>query len=672
MNRSFVALHASISLAEARNEMLDPTVDLVLVRAGTGWQILSADELRAPDPDPEVRLASLLDTAETAPALQSTALAGMDRVAQTTVVMDGNRPIGVLGPDDPIPDRLANPSRGLVHDGVARRSSGAAAEETVQFNADAKVDAPSSIRLGESFTMTVSLAPPAALEQEGRVTVHLAPGVTSFDLDILIFASGFDGPADMRSLLHVDATDLASSTVDFELTPSIVPPEVAHSIEVGMASHWPATITLFFSRNGQPAGTLVHRLDVHVDADVAVEPQAHVPAPAPQAAATSRPTESAGLLFPDLPQPDLTIIINEDDADGSSTGRYTARLDSPHGTAPAGPFSLLLDRSAAAFGANIAHTITKADRGRFAIKTLNGIGTDIRGLLPAAFWRHVNDSLAAGRAKSGQAPTVLLMTSDPHIPWELTELGERPGDENAPSFLAAQARVGRWILGEPGDPLLSPSIDLRVKHLAAVVGEYPEGGLMDTLDEAEAEGELLKKTYMAEYRSATEEEIVNLFDRLVARQPQLMHFACHGKSDSSGNALVANDGREIPDYAFRNTEAGRVDRPFVFLNACRVGRASEVLNRYGGFAATFVRSGCRGFIGPLWEVDDVVARELATRFYEGVAQGVGPAELLRRERARFIREEGHTGIDPPTTLTAYVYYGHPDATISGIHPPELP
>jgi CHAT domain-containing protein len=225
--------------------------------------------------------------------------------------------------------------------------------------------------------------------------------------------------------------------------------------------------------------------------------------------------------------------------------------------------------------------------------------------------------------------------------------------------------VGRWVL-DGGNPMAGAlETTIEVSRMLTVVGHYGEGQRWTRLPEAEAEGEYLSANFGAQSVTAEGTEIEALLRARLRPPPQLMHFACHGTSADGANALVINDGALLPEYVFERCKAGSEYRPFVFLNACRGGAAQTQLARYGGFAATLLRAGCRGFIGPLWDVNDKIALEVATTFYSEVAAGVTPAEILRSIRAGYVDVDGRP--DPPSTLLAYVYYGHPAALITGIH-----
>ena len=71
--------------------------------------------------------------------------------------------------------------------------------------------------------------------------------------------------------------------------------------------------------------------------------------------------------------------------------------------------------------------------------------------------------------------------------------------------------------------------------------------------------------------------------------------------------------------------------PFVFLNACQVGRMGNSARRpRRPRRGVPVRPGRPAVIAPLWSIDDALARQIALRFYERALAGEPPAEILRR------------------------------------------
>ena len=84
-----------------------------------------------------------------------------------------------------------------------------------------------------------------------------------------------------------------------------------------------------------------------------------------------------------------------------------------------------------------------------------------------------------------------------------------------------------------------------------------------------------------------------------------------------------------------------------------VGTAASALGQAAGFPGDLIRGGAKGFIAPLWNVDDGLALEIAKRFYDAAFNGSRPlGEVLYDERQAYDHQNS-------TTPMAYIYYGHP-------------
>jgi CHAT domain-containing protein len=87
------------------------------------------------------------------------------------------------------------------------------------------------------------------------------------------------------------------------------------------------------------------------------------------------------------------------------------------------------------------------------------------------------------------------------------------------------------------------------------------------------------------------------------------------------------------------------------MNSCTSGGAVPFYIDMAGWAESFLRAGCGGFIGSLWEVRDSSARTFAEHFYDGVCGGKTLGEAVRAAR-------GALRCSDPTYL-AYTLYGNP-------------
>lgn len=243
------------------------------------------------------------------------------------------------------------------------------------------------------------------------------------------------------------------------------------------------------------------------------------------------------------------------------------------------------------------------------------------------------------------------------IPWELV----RPfGDGLDDDFLCIRFQVSRWLPAARWPPGA-----VQVPRLAAVTTGGPPGA--GSLKSAEAEIQMLEK--LAEETpgldldplpEATAPKLLRLLEEASAGA---YHFAGHGDvpPDKPGEAQI-----KLADRAFQAWElAGSVQlglqrtRPFVFLNACRVGRSDRWLARPDGWAERWVRScGAGAFLGPQWPVHDKSASNFAELLYGELREGRTFGESL--QAARIAQQD-----QEPEDLTwaSYALYAHPNGRL---------
>ena len=296
--------------------------------------------------------------------------------------------------------------------------------------------------------------------------------------------------------------------------------------------------------------------------------------------------------------------------------------------------------------------VSRPKRGQPGLDTfLKGIGIKVADQVPDAFF----GLLGAVDAKVRGVPSVLLLSEEPFIPWELAVMPE-PLDDDEPPFLGAQVDVGRWVLGRRRPPLPPPA-STNVQDVAVVSGVYDEA--VWRLAEAEAEAAELQSTYGAVAVDAREAAVLACCGGEPAAD--LLHFAVHGVYQPADllEGLILVDGTTLDPITVSGLELER--GPFVFLNACQVGNGNQVLGDYAGLAQGFLQAGASGAIAPLWSIDDAAAKELALRFYEKtLVDGERVARVIRDERRR-IRLAGR---DASATSLAYQYFGHPDMRLN--------
>jgi CHAT domain-containing protein len=142
----------------------------------------------------------------------------------------------------------------------------------------------------------------------------------------------------------------------------------------------------------------------------------------------------------------------------------------------------------------------------------------------------------------------------------------------------------------------------------------------------------------------------------------LLHFVCHGAACKVlGIQSLYLESGQFTSLQLKGIERSkRLTYPFVFLNACEVGRLIPTLAGVGGFASEFIDRGAMGVVAPLWSVKDGCAHEVAIAFYDRIRTmpPLSFAEIIRQIRSRAY--SGPTAGED--TYAAYCFYGDPLAT----------
>ncbi len=494
----------------------------------------------------------------------------------------------------------------------------------------AHIFCPETVVAEAEFELVVGLAAEPDRDVVGGPMVVPERIVGPYTMTIQVIADGFrlTRPHESwRADLRVTAETPHPTTVLHLAADEQTRPVVAQSIRA------------MYSIDGQAVGLAARPIAVVREASLV---ESTPPPPAAEPVDIMLPTDSV--------PPDLTVRIEVGQPDGRLLLQLLAA--DPKVPIPSEPLVVDIGNEPGLFLRDIIRKMNAAEGQPGMYKALMGIGLTIADQLPTQFW----DVVAAVAKKAGdRPPTILFLSAEPYVPWELAVM-EPPLDAAVPPFLAAQASVGRWVLGQRR-PKLPPPTEVKVGSIAVVSGVYNLPG-WDRLLDAEQEADQLATTYGAARVNAASQDVL----RLVGGNPpaDLLHFAVHGQYDPNGeiDGIVLVDGLTLDPMQVRGSPLS--SRPFVFLNACQVGSGEQVLGDYAGMAEAFLFAGASGVIAPLWSIDDVMARELAMRFYEKALTGQTPADILREERAAFI--------DDPATISstylAYQYFGHPHMTIA--------
>ena len=318
---------------------------------------------------------------------------------------------------------------------------------------------------------------------------------------------------------------------------------------------------------------------------------------------------------------------------GDEPGRLMWSFESPHAVFDEEGRSSIGD-DPDAFARTVIATIA-AHEGRATLALgLHGIGLTIGAKVPDEMWAALTTVI---EAVAPRRPTVLLLSEEAYVPWELATMPV-PLDSSIIGFLGAQVTIGRWVLAIDR-PALPPPRLVHVDGMVVISGRYEQPG-WSRLEHAEAEAAALVERYHAIGVDAVTDKVVGCL--LGNPAADVLHFSLHGKYDpgSAKQGLVLVDGDVIDPLVVKG--GSLTEAPLVFLNACQVGSGQETLGDYAGLAESFLFAGASAVVAPLWSIDDGVASALAERFYTRAFDGDTVAEIVRPNGRRSARAKSRT------------------------------
>ncbi len=278
-----------------------------------------------------------------------------------------------------------------------------------------------------------------------------------------------------------------------------------------------------------------------------------------------------------------------------------------------------------------------------------------RDLFPKEF-----KALYARERKAWRDRTLIIVSDEPYIPWELTWPYE-PGGWQDDDPWCIRMRMARWLRRDfRGNGHEAPPARLRLSALACLAPM--DSGLPAAQEEREFLRRLLEQRNLADVspEPATWSNVVRLLE---GGRYDWLHVAAHGTfypaSPEADSAVWLQDDRALtPDAIVGPAIEGHISsrRPAFIFNACHSGRQGWALTRLGGWANRLVSTGAGLFLAPLWTVTDGRAVDFAKTFYRELLAGNTVAEAVRQARLA-ARRSG----DP--TWLAYSVYAHPNARV---------
>ncbi len=499
---------------------------------------------------------------------------------------------------------------------------------------------PAEVVALEEFVLEVGLSQAPAAGVAGPPLALPPVAIEPYIVDVRIAAPGFTFPRRelQRRQLAVSAAD-PFPVVNVRLVPK-------HP----QADTLDRTITAEYSINGERLGDAIRSIRVLRASDLRSRP------------AADRVEAGVNVLAPTGEEvADLTVTVRTSDRQGWVDWSF----ESPHAdvvTPNVVPLSSNIG-DAAAYIRNQVQQIDAAEGAGGVFNDVLALAHRVAQSMPSDVWK----AMRAVATKKGAPPTILLVTQEAHVPWELAKV-DPPlvAGSGLPPFLAAQARIGRWVQAVAeidGRTRPSPNPPRRkdVASLGVVWGSYAKTS-WSSLTHAAKEARELMKVYGAEAIKPTNKA---MYDLLRGVPPaDLLHFAVHGRynpqNPGAESGIILTDGNSL--HANEIAARELASKPVVFLNACQLAAGQLELGAYSGVAAAFVEAGASAVVAPLWKVDDEIARTIALTFYERAARGDTLSEILRSAREAFVDAYETTS----ATWMAYQLFGHPSFVVGGL------
>lgn len=270
---------------------------------------------------------------------------------------------------------------------------------------------------------------------------------------------------------------------------------------------------------------------------------------------------------------------------------------------------------------------------------------------------------------------IVQTTGELDLPWEVVHLVPPTGvpDDGRPRFLSTYG-LTRWVYDTAHPTLLN----IAPERVRFVCPDYADRHLR--LTHTGEERQFLEHRFAARTIDPDDADGIT---GLMHEGFDLLHFAGHGRwsagSPQAQELLLSafSEVEDVPRARYSDGELrrdlpdrGRVDDadagPFVFLNACDIGRLPSGPTALGGFPEAFLRGGAAAFVGCSWAVGDDPASTFVEAFYVALADGETIADAARIARGK-ARDEADL------SELAYAVYAHPRARVHLDQPiPEGP
>lgn len=263
-----------------------------------------------------------------------------------------------------------------------------------------------------------------------------------------------------------------------------------------------------------------------------------------------------------------------------------------------------------------------------------------------------------------QGKTLLIVSDEPYIPWELVWPYSVEGEDKVPWCISMQ--LTRWLRHDlQGNAHQLPPTKLELNKLACLAPPISE------LSHAQTEKQFLEQL-IAENQlknvSPSKCYLSDIWELLETSQYNWLHIASHGNfkkntpDDPSAIMLENADNLTLDDFLDPKIESHiHKTRPAFVFNSCHSGRQSWALRGLGGWPNHLIGMGAGLFLAPLWPVSDGCALVFAKQFYQELLRGKTVAQAMLSSRLA-IKDV----CQGDSSWLAYSVYAHPNATVKAV------
>jgi hypothetical protein len=523
-------------------------------------------------------------------------------------------------------------------------------EATIRRTPHMDIRTEAHVQPGSTINISVFVDKTAARvgEDSDELAFAASPGVNDFDVEVRLLATGhfiIEGSAQKNILIERDHE--RSNSAEFKVR---VKPEIELTLRY---SEMKAGLTAVFAYKGRISGRVTRTVQI-----------ADATTPATEKAGTETAIgPAAGEVKPDEPwrmkadifanAADLNVVII---AQPTNDGRHfwcivQTPLLEKYRNGIADEWNLP-DVTANIVSDSMAEFTTGGMGKEQRLASLRGAGITLFEASPKPFQKVFWELIDEGRIPR----TIAIVSEEPYLPWELMIPKRKvEGQPRQRPSLGVEFIIARWTPKQA----MSGRQKIPMTDCYVIAPQYTN---KPTLPYAQAELAFMLQKYPAPAGQAVKPaNFENLSATFKSGGKTIVHFACHGANSATGKQLIylESDPPVSPKMlrGMCTLEQAFVEKhPFVFLNACEVGRQVPNLSGVGGFAQSFIDLGASAVIAPLWSVKDDLAHQIALDFYNSIAAFPHKpfAEILSEIRAK--------AYDPQIaedTYAAYCFYGDP-------------